>query len=118
MMVSRRSTLAAILAAMVTGGCVGTAMTTDPDSGATVPVQGWRTNTWHDDPAWRPFGSIGKKEWRQGPWWYGDPAWQFLTVGQGGRPELSKPGAVTQSPPAETPAASAPADSAEKPAGN
>ena len=103
---------------MVTGGCVGTAMTTDPGSGATVPVQGWRTNTWHDDPAWRPFGSIGKKEWRQGPWWYGDPAWQFLTVGQGGRPELSKPGAVTQSPPAETPAASAPADSAEKPAGN
>lgn len=65
-------------------GCVGTAMTTDPGSGALVPVQGWKSATWHDDPAWRSFGTIGKDEFRQGPWWYGDPAWQFLSVGQGG----------------------------------
>lgn len=104
-----------VLATVFLAGCVGTALTGDPQSGATVPVKGWRTTAWHDDPAWRPFGSVGKKEWRQGPWWYGDPAWQFLTVGQGGgRPDLSKPGAAMQRLPEEAPAA----EPAEKPAGN
>lgn len=117
-MYARMRTLCAGFAIVLLAGCVGTAMTKDAETGATVPVQGWRTTAWHDDPAWRPFGSIGKKEWRQGPWWYGDPAWQFLTVGQGGRPELSKPGAA-MTPPAEAAPAEAPsAEAADNPASN
>lgn len=110
--------LCAVLTTVALAGCVGTAMTTDPDTGATVPVKGWRTTAWHDDPAWRPFGSIGKKDWRQGPWWYGDPAWQFLTVGQGGRPDLSRPSAAMERPAEATPAAAPPAEATEKPASN
>ena len=72
----------ALLSALA--GCAGTAMTIDPGSGALVPVQGWKSAAWHDDPAWRAFGPIGKDDFRPGPWWYGDPSWQFLSVGQGG----------------------------------
>ena len=109
----------AVLATVAMSGCVGTAMTTDPGTGATVPVQGWRATPWYDDPAWRPFGSIGTKDWGQGPWWYGDPAWQFLAVGQGGRPELSKPGDITVHPSEATPAAAPPAaDTPDKPSSN
>lgn|GEM_PF-4881295 len=89
-------TLCAVLTTVALTGCVGTAMTTDPDTGATVPVKGWR----------------------QGPWWYGDPAWQFLTVGQGGRPDLSRPSAAMERPVEATPAAVPPAEATEKPASN
>jgi len=97
---------------LLVAGCVGTAMTTDTGSGALVPVQGWKSTAWHDDPAWRAFGTIGKGDIRQGPWWYGDPAWQFLSVGQGGitsnrwgvvEPAAkSEPAAAAEPPPRET----------------
>ena len=95
-------------------GCVGTAMTTDPGSGALVPVQGWKSAAWHDDPAWRSFGSIGKGEFRQGPWWYGDPAWQFLSVGQGGIVSNRRGFVDSAAQPAAVPAPEAAPAEAEK----
>jgi hypothetical protein len=111
-------TLSVALATLALAGCVGTAMTTDSETGATVPVKGWRTTAWHDDPAWRPFGSLGKKDWREGPWWYGDSAWQFLTVGQGGRPDPAPPAAAVERPADAAPAAAPSAEATDKPAGN
>jgi hypothetical protein len=75
------------------GGCVGTSMTRDPGSGAMVPVQGWTSAAWQDDPAWRPFGAIGKHDFRRGPWWYDDPAWRALSADQGDMPGSSGTGA-------------------------
>lgn len=92
---------------LLLAGCAGTAMTTDPGTGALVPVQGWKSTVWYDDPLWRSSGSIGKDEFRQGPWWYGDPSWRFLSVGQGGIP--GNRWGLVEAPAQPAPAAAEPA---------
>jgi len=79
-LISRPLWLSALL---LIAGCAGTAMTRN-ESGSLVPVRGWKSTAWHVDPVWVSSGTIGKDEFRKGPWWYGDPVWQPLSVGQGG----------------------------------